>query len=208
MQGEQPDFRRHVLLGVWLSLNCKIEIIALYLIAPYLIPNIRRTSGFFFSTLREIRTESPLTRAFLFWGHPLDSCGEAEGKAQPEVQSPCHMSVTSTIESELWFFILGSSVFTVDFHSSINHWSAAMERVRKTFFDPLAISKTQIREVLEDLPTGSAHPFTTASTKLISHPIRKTSFSMPWIWARWGRFFWGEWLVSSLIWVCNLLFQF
>jgi hypothetical protein len=34
-----------------------------------------------------------------------------------------------------------------------------MERVRKTFFDPLAISKTQIREVLEDLPTGSAHPF-------------------------------------------------
>jgi hypothetical protein len=34
-----------------------------------------------------------------------------------------------------------------------------MERVRKTFFDPLATSKAQIREVLEGLPTGSAHPF-------------------------------------------------
>jgi hypothetical protein len=80
MQGEQPDFRRHVLLGVWLLLNCKIEIIAVCLIALYLIPNIRRTSGVFFFTPREVRTESPLTRAFLFWGHPLDSCGEAEGR--------------------------------------------------------------------------------------------------------------------------------
>ncbi|KAE9364437.1 hypothetical protein N431DRAFT_563742 [Stipitochalara longipes BDJ] len=34
-----------------------------------------------------------------------------------------------------------------------------MERVRKTFFDPLATSKAQIRKILEDLPTGSAHPF-------------------------------------------------
>jgi hypothetical protein len=34
-----------------------------------------------------------------------------------------------------------------------------MERVRKTFFDPLATSKAQIRELLEGLPVGSAHPF-------------------------------------------------
>lgn len=34
-----------------------------------------------------------------------------------------------------------------------------MERVRKTFFDPLATSKAQIREILEGLPAGSAHPF-------------------------------------------------
>ena len=34
-----------------------------------------------------------------------------------------------------------------------------MERVRKTFFDPLATSKAQIREILERLPMGSAHPF-------------------------------------------------
>ncbi|OQE20104.1 hypothetical protein PENFLA_c017G09553 [Penicillium flavigenum] len=34
-----------------------------------------------------------------------------------------------------------------------------MERVRKIFFDPLATSKTRVREILEDLPVGSAHPF-------------------------------------------------
>lgn len=34
-----------------------------------------------------------------------------------------------------------------------------MERVRKTFFDPLATSKAQIRKILEGLPVGSAHPF-------------------------------------------------
>jgi hypothetical protein len=34
-----------------------------------------------------------------------------------------------------------------------------MKRVRKTFFDPLATSKTRVREILEDLPVGSAHPF-------------------------------------------------
>jgi hypothetical protein len=34
-----------------------------------------------------------------------------------------------------------------------------MERVRKTFFDPLVTSKTQIREILATLPVGSAHPF-------------------------------------------------
>jgi hypothetical protein len=34
-----------------------------------------------------------------------------------------------------------------------------MERVRKTFFDPLATSKARIRELLEGLPVGSAHPF-------------------------------------------------
>jgi hypothetical protein len=34
-----------------------------------------------------------------------------------------------------------------------------MEKVRKTFFDPLAKSKAQIRDILESLPIGSAHPF-------------------------------------------------
>lgn len=34
-----------------------------------------------------------------------------------------------------------------------------MERVRKTFFDPLAASKARIWEILEELPVGSAHPF-------------------------------------------------
>ncbi|KAL5337393.1 hypothetical protein BJX70DRAFT_369723 [Aspergillus crustosus] len=34
-----------------------------------------------------------------------------------------------------------------------------MEHVRKTFFDPLATSKARIREILQDLPVGSAHPF-------------------------------------------------
>ncbi|KAF4982149.1 hypothetical protein FZEAL_2172 [Fusarium zealandicum] len=34
-----------------------------------------------------------------------------------------------------------------------------MERVRKTFFDPLARSKSRISEILRELPAGSAHPF-------------------------------------------------
>lgn len=34
-----------------------------------------------------------------------------------------------------------------------------MERVRKTFFDPLATSKARVREILKELPVGSAHPF-------------------------------------------------
>lgn len=34
-----------------------------------------------------------------------------------------------------------------------------MERVRKTFFNPLATSKAQIQKILEELPVGSAHPF-------------------------------------------------
>lgn len=34
-----------------------------------------------------------------------------------------------------------------------------MEQVRKTFFNPLATSKAQIRALLEGLPVGSAHPF-------------------------------------------------
>ncbi|KAF3384825.1 hypothetical protein F1880_001966 [Penicillium rolfsii] len=34
-----------------------------------------------------------------------------------------------------------------------------MERVRKTFFNPLATSKAQVQEILNDLPVGSAHPF-------------------------------------------------
>ncbi|KAL4902223.1 hypothetical protein BDW74DRAFT_158816 [Aspergillus multicolor] len=34
-----------------------------------------------------------------------------------------------------------------------------MEQVRKTFFSPLATSKSQIRQILQDLPVGSAHPF-------------------------------------------------
>ncbi|KEY67816.1 hypothetical protein S7711_04126 [Stachybotrys chartarum IBT 7711] len=34
-----------------------------------------------------------------------------------------------------------------------------MDQVRKTFFDPLATTKDRIREILEGLPVGSAHPF-------------------------------------------------
>lgn len=34
-----------------------------------------------------------------------------------------------------------------------------MEKVRKTYFDPLATSKGQIRDILQNLPVGSAHPF-------------------------------------------------
>ncbi|KAG5774095.1 hypothetical protein H9Q72_000384 [Fusarium xylarioides] len=34
-----------------------------------------------------------------------------------------------------------------------------MEKVRKTFFDPLATSKGRIAEFLQTLPVGSAHPF-------------------------------------------------
>lgn len=34
-----------------------------------------------------------------------------------------------------------------------------MERIRKTFFDPLVTSKAQICELLDGLPVGSAHPF-------------------------------------------------
>ncbi|KAK2936566.1 hypothetical protein FoTM2_004512 [Fusarium oxysporum f. sp. vasinfectum] len=34
-----------------------------------------------------------------------------------------------------------------------------MEKVRKTFFDPLATSKGRIAELLQNLPVGSAHPF-------------------------------------------------
>lgn len=34
-----------------------------------------------------------------------------------------------------------------------------MERVRKTFFDPLATSKAEVQKILEALPVGSAHPF-------------------------------------------------
>ncbi|RGP69383.1 hypothetical protein FLONG3_7779 [Fusarium longipes] len=34
-----------------------------------------------------------------------------------------------------------------------------MEKVRKTYFDPLVTSKGQIRDILQNLPIGSAHPF-------------------------------------------------
>ena len=34
-----------------------------------------------------------------------------------------------------------------------------VERVNKTFFDPLATSKARVREILQELPVGSAHPF-------------------------------------------------
>lgn len=34
-----------------------------------------------------------------------------------------------------------------------------MDRVRKTFFNPLATTKDQIQAILQDLPVGSAHPF-------------------------------------------------
>lgn len=36
---------------------------------------------------------------------------------------------------------------------------ASMERVRKTFFNPLATTKAQVEKILEGLPVGSAHPF-------------------------------------------------
>jgi hypothetical protein len=41
-----------------------------------------------------------------------------------------------------------------------------MEKVRKTYFDPLATSKGQIRDILQDLPVGSAHPFSPESILL------------------------------------------
>ena len=34
-----------------------------------------------------------------------------------------------------------------------------MDRVRKTYFDPLVTSKALIKKALEELPVGSAHPF-------------------------------------------------
>ncbi|KAL3473068.1 hypothetical protein BJX99DRAFT_234399 [Aspergillus californicus] len=34
-----------------------------------------------------------------------------------------------------------------------------IEQVRKAFFDPLATSKSRIREILQQLPVGSAHPY-------------------------------------------------
>lgn len=37
--------------------------------------------------------------------------------------------------------------------------ATVMERVRKTFFNPLATSKSEVIRILEDLPVGSAHPF-------------------------------------------------
>jgi hypothetical protein len=36
---------------------------------------------------------------------------------------------------------------------------AIMDRITKVFFDPLATSKSQIRAILQELPAGSAHPF-------------------------------------------------
>ncbi|CAG1991636.1 unnamed protein product [Fusarium graminearum] len=41
-----------------------------------------------------------------------------------------------------------------------------MEKVRKTYFDPLATTKGQIRDILRDLPPGSAHPFSPESILL------------------------------------------
>lgn len=34
-----------------------------------------------------------------------------------------------------------------------------LRHVRRTFFDPLATSKARVREILEELPVGSAHPW-------------------------------------------------
>jgi hypothetical protein len=47
-----------------------------------------------------------------------------------------------------------------------------MERVRKTFFDPLATSKARIREILTSLPEGSAHPF--SPERILLHKTRNT----------------------------------
>lgn len=34
-----------------------------------------------------------------------------------------------------------------------------MRQVRKTVFDPLATSKARVREILQELPVGCAHPW-------------------------------------------------
>lgn len=34
-----------------------------------------------------------------------------------------------------------------------------MEHITKVFFDPLVATKAQVRALLQDLPVGSAHPF-------------------------------------------------
>ena len=41
-----------------------------------------------------------------------------------------------------------------------------MERVRKTYFNPLATSKAQVQDILQDLRVGSAHPFSPVRTLL------------------------------------------
>lgn len=34
-----------------------------------------------------------------------------------------------------------------------------MDKVRKTYFDPMVSTKAEIKEFLKDLPAGSAHPY-------------------------------------------------
>lgn len=36
---------------------------------------------------------------------------------------------------------------------------ATMERITKIFFDPLATTRARVQDILEELPAGSAHPF-------------------------------------------------
>lgn len=42
-----------------------------------------------------------------------------------------------------------------------------MERVRKTYFDPLATTKESVKAILEGLPVGSAHPYSPERTLLL-----------------------------------------
>lgn len=66
----------------------------------------------------------------------------------------------SHIKTQFLFLLLTLiSLLNIQPHNSQLEVLLAMERVRKTFFDPLATSKVRIREILDELPVGSAHPF-------------------------------------------------
>lgn len=66
----------------------------------------------------------------------------------------------SHIRTQFLFLLLTLiSLLNIQPHNSPLEVLLAMERVRKTFFDPLATSKVRIREILDELPVGSAHPF-------------------------------------------------
>lgn len=66
----------------------------------------------------------------------------------------------SHIKTQFLFLLLALiSLLNIRSHNSRLEVLLAMERVRKTFFDPLATSKVRIREILGELPVGSAHPF-------------------------------------------------
>lgn len=84
-----------------------------------------------------------LLRYFLIGRTMRDSRGECISAARNYIILPCPAPESDSNSVSL---ILQSSQFI-------------MEKVRKTFFNPLVTSKAQIREILEGLPVGSAHPF-------------------------------------------------